>query len=106
MARTKRLSPQDLMMRADGYVTAVEISEATGLALSAIHKGIDAGRIAGKSVEVSARYKHRYVQLDAYVKEGAYAPTPMVKENLARLTTAVVAAKRAKPGASIPRPAP
>lgn len=103
MGRMKRLSKQDEMMRRDGFVTAVEVSEATGLALSAIHRGIDEGRIPGKTVRVSEKYSHRYVDLAKFIKGGNYAASSTVEANLSRLTAVVSAAKAEKPARSVPR---
>lgn len=103
MSRVKRLSKQDEMLRRDGYVTAVEVSEATGLALSAIHRGIDEGRIPGKTVRVSEKYAHRYVDVVAFVKAGNYADAPTIAENLTKLVEAVRVAKKDKSVVSTPR---
>ncbi len=102
MSREKRLSKADQMMRQDGYVTAVEVSEATGMALSAVHRGIDEGRVPGKTVKVSDKYGHRYVDVAAFVKQGKYADAPTIKVNLAKLLDAVKRA-RASRKASTPR---
>lgn len=106
MGRTKRLSRQDQMMRRDGYVTAVEVSEATGLVLSAIHRGIDDGRIPGKTVRVSDKYAHRYVDIKAFIKIGNFGDTKTIKDNLDRLTAAVSEARADRSTSTTPRTAP
>ena len=59
MSRTKRLSKADEMMRRDGLVTAVEVK--VKQTRSRVERdgdsgrGIDEGRIPGKSVQVSEK---------------------------------------------------
>ena len=103
MSRIKRLSKSDQMMRSDGFVTAMEVHEATGLALSAIHKGIEDGRIPGRSLYVSDKYSHKYVDIRAYVSMGLYKGATTIEANLAKLVAAVDAMK-GKSVASTPRP--
>lgn len=105
MSRLKRLSKQDEMMRRDGLVTAVEVSEATGLALSAVHRGIDEKRIPGKKVKVSAKYSHWYVDIKAFVKAGNYADAETIASNLDGLVQAVAHARAEPRAKSTPRAA-
>ena len=83
-----RLTEQDMQMRQEGYVTAAEVAEAVSKELSNIHRGIDEGRVPGKSVG-SVSYRRRYVDVYALVAQGDYDGSDTITAKLKALAKLV-----------------
>ncbi len=74
---------QDDLMQGDGYVTAAEVSAATGQTLSTIHRGIEAERIPGGKVG-SGWYVAIHEYAEKFSKEGPEATIRTRLDELAK----------------------
>lgn len=87
----------DDFMLADGFVPASDAAAALGIDVTAVYKGIEAGRIPGKRVPGLGRYGRWYVDAGALLAKLDAGVAVRVRENVEEL------AERAKRGRNVAR---
>lgn len=82
-------SGSDDLMRQSGYVTAAEVAEAIGQAVTSVKRAVNDRRIPGKVVPTSAKYSRHYVDIRALLAAGNYAGNDVALANLRKLAELV-----------------